>query len=461
MMLKPRSWIYLAVLVIGACSAPAVDPPRPRSLLSPDTDSRAELQAMIDATPAGGTLVLPDGTYDVGPAATGYFGLRLAQPITLRGSGATVLRQRVGTPASYRLIQVDAPGVTIERLELDGNADALTTDTHRHALFIEADGTRVVGVDAHDFQGDGIYLYNGASNVLLDAVSAHDNRRNGITLSGQISHVAIRGVSASANAAQQIDSEPGAPWTVSEVTISDSIVASPADYGVTVSGSSSLYRSHDWRITGCTITGGVNVVWADDVSIVANAITSSTDHPAVKVYRSSDDVTIARNVLTMTGAALASPSAVYALGTGPGNAPDDLTVVGNTIQSAAPSAFGVRAQGVLAATIVGNAISGADVASAGAAGVYVRATDTTTPVREVAIVGNSISGHGARGVSVAGYSVGGVSAQIAALRAVGNAIGGVGPPQTAGMVLDDGLHPVAQADVIGNSYGAGVTSGRL
>lgn len=424
------------------------------------SDSRADLQALIDATPIGGSITLADGTYDVSGSPAGYYGLRLTKPITIRGSGATVLRQMAGTPASYRLVQVDAPGCTLDRIELDGQAAAQTADTHRHGVFVEADGVRLVGVDAHDFTGDGLYLYTGADHALIDACSAHENTRNGVTLSGQISGVAIRGCSVTANGAQGIDSEPGAPWTVNDVTITDSIIAS-TDYAIAVSGSDSTHRSTGWRIVNCTITGGVNVVWADDVALVDCEIVSATGHPAVKIYRTCHGVTVARCALSMTNASLVMPAAVYALGTGPGQAPDDVLIAANTITTAAPSSFGVRAQGVVDVTIADNVIIGAGIAASMAAGVYVRATDTATPVRAVTIVGNAITDHGARGVSIAGYSVNGTNAQISSLRIAGNAIGSVGGPQITGIVADDGTHPVVSAVIVDNGYGAGVSAGRL
>lgn len=33
--------------------------------------------------------------------------------------------------------------------------------------------------------------------------------------------------------------------------------------------------------------------------------------------------------------------------------------------------------------------------------------------------------------------------------------------QSVGMVLDDGNHPVQASDIVGNSYGSGVATGRL
>lgn len=444
------SRIVAIALVLGLAGSAAA--------MTPGTDARAEIQAMIDATPSGGVLILPSGDYLVSRAGSAYWSLRIPAGVTVRGSG-TILRQSPGTAAAVRMFQMDGAGAVLERITLDGNADALTASTQRHGAIVAAAGVTIRDVTARNFTGDGIYLYAGADGAVLDDVIATNNRRNGLTLGGQMTGIAIRGGTYANNVAQQIDSEPGAPYTVNDVTIADATIDTGAStqYAITVSGTGSASRSHDWRITGCVINGSVHVVWADDVTIASNTITNPTASPAVDIYRTSSRVVVVANTIAQTAPGLLNPSAVFALGTGTGQMPADVLVAANTITTVAASAFGVRAMGALSIAVLGNTIAGSGLPYVGAAGVYLRTTNNDVPMGLATVQGNTIAGYGQTGVSVAGNE----TATITVLRVIGNVIGDAGTAQSIGLTLDDGLHPVQHSDVIGNSYGSGVTAGRL
>lgn len=427
--------------------------------LSPDTDARAEIQALLDATPYGGTLYLPEGSYFVTRAGSAYHALRVPAGVRVRGNGTTI-RQAPGTAESVRVFLLDGGGGSLERLEIDGDADNQTGPTfQRHGAFVTAPDCVFRHVTARNFAGDGLYLHTGSHRALFDACTATGNRRNGVTLGGSSIGVRVYGGTFAGNAAQQVDSEPGVGFVVEDVSITDAVIdcGSSAQFALTVSGSSATSRALRWRVTGCTITGGINIVWADDVLIGTNTITLPGALP-VRVYRTSSRITIARNTIAQANAAQGSyPSAIYAVGTGTGQAPDDVQIVGNTLACAAPSALGVRLEGLLTASVIGNAITGGSAAYAGGAGVYGRATNVNTPFALMTVVGNTITGFGARGLSIQGNG----SAQMTMLRAVGNTIGDAGTVQSTGMVLDDGTHCLQASDIAGNAYGSGVTAGRL
>ena len=425
--------------------------------LSPDIDARAELQALIDATPYGGTLDLPAGSYFVTRAGSAYYALRVPAGVRVRGNGTTI-RQAPGIGASVRTFQMDGAGATLEHLTGDGDAANQVVNEHEAFAFIAAPDCALRKVVATNFMGDGLYVYTGGDRALIEGCTATGNRRNGITIAGGTG-VRVYGGTFAGNAAQQVDSEPGAGLTVNDVTIADAVIdcGSSAQFALTISGSSSTARSTGWRVTGCTITGGINVVWADDVLIGTNTVTLPGALP-VRVYRTSSRITIARNTITQANAAQGSyPSAIYVVGTGTGQAPDDVVITGNTIACAAPSALGVRLEGLLSASVVGNGITGGNTAYSGGAGVYGRATNVNTPFALMTVVGNTITGFGQRGVSIQGNG----AAQMTMLRAVGNTIGDAGTVQSAGMVLDDGTHALQASNIVGNAYGAGVTSGAL
>lgn len=420
------------------------------------SDDRAYLQGLLDATAAGATCTLPTGTFTVSQSPAGYYCLNVPAGVRVLGSGTTVM-QAAGIGASVRLFQLSGAGATLERLTLDGNAANQSADEHRAGAFISAADCTVRDVVAQDFTGDGLYGYVGCEGLSVIDCTCINNGRNGLTLSAGSEIRVYRGVY-NGNAAQQIDSEPGAPWTVSDVTIADAIIGcAPGQYALTISGSGSASRSFGWRVTGCTINGPVHVVWCDDVLIAGNTITNGSDKAGVDVYRTCAGVTIARNAIANTRTDVANQAGVQVVGTGTGQAPSDVLIADNVITLAGAQTFGIRAQGCLSVAAVGNTITGSGIAATTGAGVYLRATNTAVPFELATIVGNTISGFGNKGLSVAGSG----AARLTMLRAVGNTIGTAATVLSTGMVLDDGTHALQHSDIVGNTYGSGVTLGRL
>lgn len=70
------------------------------------TDDAAFLQGLIDATPIGGTLMIPPGEYHINRS------LVIDKPMTLDGGG----RSRLLFPADDVTIDIRAGGVGIERV---------------------------------------------------------------------------------------------------------------------------------------------------------------------------------------------------------------------------------------------------------------------------------------------------------------------------------------------------------
>lgn len=433
-------------------------------------DDRAYLQGLIDATPDGGLLTIPPGAYVVTRWSTSDWALRVTRPMTIRGPGV-VIAQAPGTGPSVRLLHVDAPDVTVMTLELDGRAADQVADEHRAGVFVTRERVRLVDLVAHDFTGDGVYLYAnvttglGANDAELTDVTLVDNRRNGVTMGGwSLARIAIRGGTFARNGAQQIDSEPGTGATVDDVSVTDAMIdpGASTDYAITVSGTSSAARSARWRVVGNTITrGGIFVVWTDDVVVAGNTITSTSAKPCVYVYRTNTRTTVAHNICAMTDAAASFPSGVAAIGTGStptstGGA-DALTIVDNDITVASPTGLGVRVQGAVAAAVVGNTLHGSGVINLGGSAVYVRPTDQAVPMREAVVVGNTGTRFGKRGLSVAGN----VTARLLQLTVVANTFGDAGAVQDVGCYLDDGTHPVVRSTIVEQHYGTGVTSGRV
>lgn len=468
----------VAVLALFCISAPAHATPTPPAGVVTNViafgtvadgvtdDGPAFRAAFAVANTLGSDVYVPPGVYAVGRDGSAYYNLLVPPGITVRGAGlSTVIRQLPGMGASVRLLQVNGADTSIMDLVLDGNANLQTVDEHRAGIFITAPGSRIIRVVSQNFTGDGFYMYSGSTGVQILDSTAVDNRRNGITLGGPIDAAVIRGGIYAGNNAQQIDSEPGYPGTVNNVTITGAQIDSGAgDYAITVSGTSSATRSHGWTIAQNIIVGSVFVVWAEDIAVVRNTITSPGPKSCVFVYRTTWNVLIGNNTCAMTeptgtnstGGAL-YPSGVQLTGTGGASQPDDIRVVNNTITSAAPSGIGIRAQACGDVEIIGNTITGSGLTFPYASGIYIRATDVTTPFNSATVVDNTITRHGNRGIDVRGNGI----AQLLLLRAVGNTIGDMYTNETIGISPDDGLHPLVHGVYVENTYGPGVTSGRL
>ena len=117
-----------------------------QTVLNDRINDREALQGCIDATPSGGTLEIPRGTYDLGdgnPTGTGpLLYIHIQKPMTLRTSGTAgsaqscaaircaILRARPGfnIESGGFLIVQNTSGVTIDHIDLDGNRnDRLNT----------------------------------------------------------------------------------------------------------------------------------------------------------------------------------------------------------------------------------------------------------------------------------------------------------------------------------------------
>jgi len=105
-------------------------------VLAPVGAGVPSLQALIDATPPGGTLRLPPGTYQ-GPAT-------VRRPMVLDGGGQAVIQ---GDGRST-VLTVAADGVTVKGLRLRGSGDS--PDRVDAGLLLQGDGLRVEDNDMED-----------------------------------------------------------------------------------------------------------------------------------------------------------------------------------------------------------------------------------------------------------------------------------------------------------------------
>lgn len=426
--------------------------------LSPDIDARAEIQALLDAAPYGGTVDLPAGSFFVTRAGAQYHSIRVPAGVRVRGNGTTI-RQAPGTAESVRVFLMDGGGASLENLTGDGDSANQPAGEHRAFAIVLAEDAVLRNVVAQNFRGDGFYVATGGQRALLADCSSLGNTRNGVTFGGSVAGCRIYGGTYAGSAAQQVDTEPAAPGTIDDFTIADAVIdgGASADYALTIDGTGTAIRSRGWRVTGCTINGGINIVWCDDVILAGNAIANGTSKYGIRIYRTNDGITVARNTIAMMNPAQTYASAVYATGTGGASRPTNVNVVDNVITCVAPSSIGLRFDGCGAIAAIGNLMAGSGVVDAQGSAIYARAVDASLPFDLATFVGNVAAGFGLRGIDIRGNGL----AQLTRLRAVGNTFGDARAVQSVGISLDDGSHPLQASDLAGNSYGAGVTSGRL
>lgn len=143
-----RTGVHLALLVVvllaAAASAPAAaqDPVSPR-----------DLQALIDATPTGGTLTLEAGIYEGG--------VTVSRPMTISGVGGPI----VDAGGEGTAILIEAPGVTIAGLVIRNTGISLD----RENSGIEANAPEV-SIVANRFEDVlfGVFLRQAPGSLIAD-----------------------------------------------------------------------------------------------------------------------------------------------------------------------------------------------------------------------------------------------------------------------------------------------------
>lgn len=349
--------------------------------------------AFQTALAAGTDLYVPNGRYLLDNGSD-TFALRLLDNVSIRGESRenTVLIQAPGTPGSVRLLQVDGTNVSLNGFSLDGQwADQLDTDEHRHGVFVSGSSATLSKVDARFFTGDGFYFYKGSDGFHVVDCEAASNDRNGLTLGYGMDSGEVHGSRFFGNLAQQFDSEPGG-GVITNLTIADcAISGSPSGQHVlTVSGSSETAMSSGWRITGCTIEGGIHVVWCRDILIADCKGGNSTPQPSVSIYRTNRNIMVADCDFWCTGRADGADAPLTVKGTAEGGASG--VVVRRSRLSG--SKYGVLCEGAVGVELYDNDIKAENV------GFYARATSPTRTFDLALAQRNRISA--AIGVQLAG-----------------------------------------------------------
>lgn len=223
----------------------------------PAAHARFDLQAALTATPPGGTLNVPAGTYVI------RVPLNVPAGITVNGNGAVLRAADCTTTASPDdQIMTAAAGDTITGLTFDGDQarQCGQWSEHRHALRVNGAGVLVTGDTFRDLIGDGVYA-TGADGLRVsqNEFDGDHANRNGVSLiSG--SNVTISDNTFSSMSRPDmpgaVDIEPNtADEAVAGVQVTGNTVNDPAAHGIVVWDSAGAPVS-GVVISGNTVTGG-------------------------------------------------------------------------------------------------------------------------------------------------------------------------------------------------------------
>jgi hypothetical protein len=366
------------------------------------TDDTAEIQDAIDTASAagGGTVYLPNGTYLVSGGGGAWGGCIEMKPgVTLRGEtrDGAILKLAANQTGDVRVISADCDDAVIENLSVNGNkANQSYPDEHMAGIFL---GTTpgylyrcvVRDVTVYSCVGDGLDLYGGCTDFLVDNLYVHDCERSGIAFNGGAhSRLTIRRCQLVNNTAQCIDFE-SPDGLSSHVLIEGCYFESTegGDYTVALSGTSDAdnRRLHNIVVTGCTIIGATVIRWADHVRFTNNYCRGreGDTSPAVQIDGTCNQVLFEGNYVFS-----ASETSGYSLlvsGRPDGDQPRNIVVVHNLIES--PDGHQFSVDGVHSCSVLNNRVIGS-TASTSSIGIAVRSNFDSYPVHEVVIEGNYV-----------------------------------------------------------------------
>lgn len=424
------------------------------------TDTSTTLREAVAAASAagGGEVYLPNGTYMVSRDGGNFYCLHIPDNVTLRGQSraGTIIKMAAGAAISVRLLYLDGDDTCIENITLDGNKTNQTVNEQRHGIF--ADGTtrlHLSCVTAKNFTGDGIYLYTNAnSTMVLDCYSTA-NDRNGITLGGGGSdNISIIGGQYTANAAQQVDSEPGG--VLSNVTISGGTLIDPLgvsnDYALTISGVSRTVRGNNWSVSDIVVNGSVFVVWTDNVTFTGvRGISPTTDKPHLTVYRKCVGVTSVGCHWRSTANVGTDNMVVFVSGTDNtnGDMASRVSIIGGSVKNDLGAGMGVYISGSEDILVQGVNVEGAGTNTPGYWGIYVRTVLAAFPMRSARVIGNHVKEFGSGAVAFAGSGAATILSADCSHNTFDATTSGVMPIGCSFNV--DGTGAVLEASFIGNN----------
>ena len=308
-----RSALSLPLLALAPCiaSAATVDVRRFGARGDGGHDDTLAFQRAVDATPAGGVLDVPAGSYVIDPVRS----VRVHSRMHLRlARGARLVAKPNAAPRGYVLLVERASDVRISggRIVGERHAHLGRGGEWGHGIMVRgASRVAIANMHVSDCWGDGISIGAGklgggralpSSDIEIMGVTCTGNRRQGLTI-GRSRRVRVRDCvfSNTGGTAPQagIDVEPDAGDVARDVRIERCVVRGNRGPGIQV-----WKRTVDIAIVDCTIEGnrnaGVLAVGANGLVIDGNRI-ARNGTAGVAVRSGSSRVRVSGNRFASNG----------------------------------------------------------------------------------------------------------------------------------------------------------------
>jgi hypothetical protein len=315
-----------------------------------------------------------------------------------------------------RLFYVSSsPELVFEHLQLAGNKEHSGTPTeynprleHHHAFFVEtSDHLRFSDLYIHDFTGDGIQLYNAATDVVIEDSTVEHCQRDGISLAPgnratPVERVEIRNCLLRGSSNQQIDNEhaPANHVEIHGCTLEpDGLFANK--YVMALAGANAAAPSRHWHIHDNQINGPIVAVWASDVIVENNSIQNPNAKACIELSRNTTNWLIRNNDCRMLQTSQINQAVIYASGTTT-SGPRDIVISHNKLRVDHPPSFGIRCDGCVSVEIRNNEISGAGGPAPQYAGIRLRTSVESRDFVSALITNNEIRDFGDAGIAIAG-----------------------------------------------------------
>ncbi|TXH41015.1 MAG: hypothetical protein E6Q97_38425 [Desulfurellales bacterium] len=363
----------------------------------------------------GGDVVLSQGTYIVD--RDGGTNQCLSVPDNVRllaadGSAVTI-KAISGLADNIDVVRMTGANCELDGIVIDGNKDGNSTNEQRHGIVFEACTNAVVrAVRIVNCTGDAAYVYQNVDGVTFDNCIMTGCERNGLsvapTTGTYAKNISLTQCRISGNAAQQVDIEPGAAaGTVDGVMLSGCVLDGAGvsnDYVVAISGQLTGGESNtrNVSISNCTLNGGVNITWAEQVALSGNVGSNPTNKSCVYVYRGCRNVVVNGNSLYQSQDSVSHIPIVTVNGAG-SDAPSAIVITNNALRAKRAATQGISSDGALSVIIKDNHIQGANTSAGASWGINIRTTSATA-IRLSVVAGNYIVGWGEAGIRYAGVS---------------------------------------------------------
>ena len=436
--------------------------------------NQAAFAAAKAAAVAGDTLYAPNGTYIFAPSGLAMMLLDKRLIVQGESRAGTIFRADpavVPPSTTWRMVEVTAGGCTVTTLTIDGNKPLPGTRTvydplveHHAGLFVgpNLDGFTLIDCDITNFQGDGLQIYNGVSNALIQNDYFGWNQRSGMSFTPTIPTLPVRtprvtGCTFEGTTNQSIDNEHG-PVIDAEID-NNHLIAGSNDYQMTCSGYIDIIddpnRSQGWHIHDNVIEGSLLMIRCQEILVERNTFNNATTKSGIEISRGCHKIRVRDNVVSMTQTSTSNVSGILVVGTSEVDAgASEVLLQGNTVTLAHASAHGIEVNSAISVEVIDNVLTGQGGSAAGFAGVRMRPAIEPRVFKRGVIDGNTITNFGQYGVQFTGN----LTSKLLYARVTRNLFVNTAGPMTTAISCGDSVKPVQRLEIGDNILGTGVTT---